>query len=682
MLSCDACQARMLEHLYDLLESDERSTLQAHLDGCPACQAAFVRAHAQRQLLAAAAKLDFSSVRFTPPAELPAVPATLPLVRPTSVRRSWPRWVAAAAVLLTLGLAAAGGWYGRDYSQARAKVERHDAQLNQARQEMSDAERAARDLPQQRTEKLKAVLDAQRKAELQVVATGPKVLNAGGPTTYEIRTTNLNNLPAAANLAVRVEEEPTLVAAGADVPRGFSKALDVERVRDGEYRVTVPPDLGARPDQRLNLVVSARREGGRPAELSERLELSRPVYLTHLTTDKPLYQLGETVRFRSLTLDRYSLRPPLEDLRLVYTVLLPTGERRSAGRVADTLVAGRGVQGTAEVLGPDGKPVRGIGAGEFSLADPNLPGGEYVLTVREEQDRFPPQTRKFLVNRYQKPQLNLELDYNRKTYGPGDEVQAACKAVTPTGTPVKDRPVAATVQIDGILYGADGKPSLAPIPFRTDADGKVTVRIKLPARIDVGRASLAVRFEDGGPVETIVRPVPLVLKKLKVEFYPEGGELVAGLPARVYFQALTPLGKAADLRGRLLEDGKPLDGVTVETLTDDKEPGVNQGMGRFTFTPKAGRKYELRVDAPVGVTERCGLPVVKAEGVVLTVPDGVAAPDQPIRVTVRGTRQNPLLVGAYCRGRVLDTVPLKAGETEAVLKPAGPAGGTVRVTVF
>ena len=30
-------------------------------------------------------------------------------------------------------------------------------------------------------------------------------------------------------------------------------------------------------------------------------------YLAHLYTDKPMYQPGETVRFRSLTLERFSL---------------------------------------------------------------------------------------------------------------------------------------------------------------------------------------------------------------------------------------------------------------------------------------------------------------------------------------------------------------------------------------
>ena len=40
------------------------------------------------------------------------------------------------------------------------------------------------------------------------------------------------------------------------------------------------------------------------------------------------------------------------------------------------------------------------------------------------------------------------------------------------------------------------------------------------------------------------------------------------------------------------------------------------------------------------------------------------------------------MVGAYCRGRLLDTVQLEKGQTEAVLRPSSGAGGVCRVTVF
>src|SRR5208283_227405 len=86
------------------------------------------------------------------------------------------------------------------------------------------------------------------------------------------------------------------------------------------------------------------------------------------------------------------------------------------------------------------------------------------------------------------------------------------------------------------------------------AQGKVPpVRFKLPSQIARGEGALAVQFTDGANVETIVRPIPIIVKKLQVEFFPEGGDLVAGVPNRVYFQVRTTLNKPAELTGRLVD---------------------------------------------------------------------------------------------------------------------------------
>ena len=399
-----------------------------------------------------------------------------------------------------------------------------------------------------------------------------------------------------------------------------------------------------------------------------------------------MYQPGEIVHYRSLTLDRFSLKPAQEPLRLTCELITPTGAHRPLLQGADGLRDEDGV----EVLGPDKKPIRGVGVGEFIL-DPNTEGGEYVLVCREDANRFPEQRRKFIVNNYPKPQLDKHLDFGRSTYGPGDEVTAMCKAAWAGGALLPNAPVEATVLIDGTKYGADPAnqgalaPGGQPLRFQTNDQGGVVVRFKLPTTIERGEASLGVKFVT--VPETISRPLPIVLNKLNVEFYPEGGDLAADLPNRVYFQARTPLGKPADLTGRLLEDGQPLP-VAVATMHDEKEPGVNQGMGRFEFTPKSGKTYTLQIDSPVGITEPVALPKVLDDRVVLSVPDGVADAGRPIQATVHSKTKRDLMVGLYCRGRLLQSAPLVKGdgkdETEfkAELNPEAGAGGVCRVTVF
>ena len=64
--------------------------------------------------------------------------------------------------------------------------------------------------------------------------------------------------------------------------------------------------------------------------------------------------------------------------------------------------------------------------------------------------------------------------------------------------------------------------------------------------------------------------------------------------------------------------------MTVETLHERETPELNQGMGRFEFTPGTGhRRYELKIDVPVGVRESHACCRTSPDGVVLSVPHGV-----------------------------------------------------------
>jgi hypothetical protein len=139
------------------------------------------------------------------------------------------------------------------------------------------------------------------------------------------------------------------------------------------------------------------------------------------------------------------------------------------------------------------------------------------------------------------------------------------------------------------------------LQLRTDAGGGVRVRFRLPPAIDRGLGTLSVDFFDGGHDEALGKPIPIVLKKLLVDFYPEGGDLVAGVLNRVYFQARNTLGKPAELRAKLVHADGTVIKEAVETFSIPDQPGANQGMGVFEFAPAAGKKYELKIEAPIGI---------------------------------------------------------------------------------
>src|SRR4030095_2010738 len=130
------------------------------------------------------------------------------------------------------------------------------------------------------------------------------------------------------------------------------------------------------------------------------------------------------------------------------------------------------------------------------------------------------------------------------------------------------------------------------------------------------------------------RPIPLVTKTLKVEFFPEGGEMIEGVSGRVYFMVRTPIGKPADLKGTITDGTNTL--AEVATLTDSENPGVNRGHGVFALKPEAGKQYFLKLASPLGIPDPTKngspLPAAKADGVALTALDPVTEKGAAVRL--------------------------------------------------
>ncbi len=660
MLTCEHCRTRLLPYLYELVDENERLAIEVHVDGCQACQAELAKAKAQQKLLARAAKAEFAKVSFQPPAEESSVPSW-------RVRFSFAKLALAASVLLTIGFGLPAAWWTVSYGLARAQlaaVQQREQAAHQQLLALSQQLDAAQPPPS-------APQPAAADKQLDVLVTGPANLQPGAPNNFQVQTRSPRGQPVEADLSIMLVDDQ-------------NKTLYERRnVRSkGAFNLELPLDLNVDGRRNVKLELVASREGAADSTVSADIPLAGPAFLTHLTTDKPMYRPGETVYFRSLTLERSSLKPAETPFHLLYTIT----DARGAEIFKQSSLAEVRAATMNPISGPDGMPVHGIGAGTFQLG-PDLPGGEYTLTVREENSQFTPGQRKFIVNKYENPRLNKKLDFSRKSYGPGQDVEALCSVTRAEGgAPVAGREVTVSVTIDGKSFDRSGQEGKNPWKITTDNAGRFSVQFKLPAVIERGIGVVSVQCDDGGSVETLVRPIPIALKKLLIDFYPEGGDLVAGVPNRVYFQARTTLDKPAELKGRIVDaaDGNLI--AAAATLHDDQEPGINQGMGRFTFLPQPGHRYELRIDEPAAMEGKYELPTAKAEGVVLALAKEVIGPKDSVPVIVRSVgKDRKLLVGAYVRSQLLDheNVTVRSGEDKRIdLHLSGTAGGVCRLTVF
>ena len=198
-----------------------------------------------------------------------------------------------------------------------------------------------------------------------------------------------------------------------------------------------------------------------------------------------------------------------------------------------------------------------------------------------------------------------------------------------------------------------------------------------------GKPVVEVEVADGKANARFEKAIPVVAPYPAVEFFPEGGDLVAGVPNRVYVRAQTPQGAPVDLDARLVDQqGKEV--ARVQTLRS-AGPITPRGVGAFTFTPQAGDAYKLQFAAPGSGPAAAPLPAVHALGVALSVPEAVGREGEPIRAVVRhaGTERR-LLVLATCRGQVVDQQFITASPAGADVRltPVPGTRGVVRLTVY
>lgn len=345
-------------------------------------------------------------------------------------------------------------------------------------------------------------------------------------------------------------------------------------------------------------------------------------FVTHVSTDKPLYKPGETVYLRGVALDVFTHAPLASGVPPAQvTITGPRGELlgSSLTTFAD------GVWGFSWVV-PEGSA-----------------GGEYTATATLQGEQWAKTTRKFDVRAYRAPRLTTQIKFAREGYGPGDSVSATLEARRAEGGIPKGAKVTAVARVDGA--------QVASVEGALDGDGRFTATFPLPKAMERGDGSLAFTVEDGGQLETAAKTLPILMQTVDLAFFPEGGDLVAGLPARVYVEARNLAQKPADIAGVVVDDS----GAQVATLRTEHE-----GRGRFAFTPRAGQRYSLKLTEPSSVKKSFPLPAVAAAGATVAALEPVTPKGAKVKLSVAWTGDRTVKVLLSQKEVVLDQVSLGA----------------------
>jgi alpha-2-macroglobulin-like protein len=295
--------------------------------------------------------------------------------------------------------------------------------------------------------------------------------------------------------------------------------------------------------------------------------ISAPVTVTKtqnilLTTDKPLYQPGQTMHLRSLALRRPDLVPE-SDLDTVFEV-----------------VDSKGNKVFKEIVPND---AWGIASADFELASEVLLGTYTIRALVGDTTA----EKSVTVDKYSLPKFGVAVSTDKAFYAPGDALTGTITSTYFFGMPVGGAQVEITAQKYDI-----GFTTFSITDGTTDADGNFAFEIALPdyfvgQPLDDGNAFvlLNVQITDtAGQTRVVETTRPVVLSAILPQVVPESGDVVPDVENTFFLLTTDPQGNPVPGTSEVVTGAETLSVATDET-----------GIGTFATTPAAGSTLTIAV---------------------------------------------------------------------------------------
>ncbi|MDP1917540.1 MAG: AgmX/PglI C-terminal domain-containing protein [Myxococcales bacterium] len=275
-----------------------------------------------------------------------------------------------------------------------------------------------------------------RLAPMETIISGESSLQAGGHGLVRVEVRREG---------VAIPDAPLSLALVTSTGRIALTDGRTDSLGNAELSVTVPSTAEASP-----LLEVTTRAGDETDVVSVPLQLQRS-YKVHLSTDKPMYQPGQTIHLRSLV-----MRSPRPEPASDKSVLFEVRDARNARLFSKSV------------------PVSsyGIASTDLELSD-DVALGAWKLTATVEGVTADAQVE---VGRYTLPKYKLAIVPNKETYLAGERVKARVTARYFFGKPVVG------AQVQGVLLKRDGV-VLAELKGKTDGDGTLTLEAELPSTL-------------------------------------------------------------------------------------------------------------------------------------------------------------------------------------------------------
>lgn len=163
-------------------------------------------------------------------------------------------------------------------------------------------------------------------------------------------------------------------------------------------------------------------------------------------------------------------------------------------------------------------------------------------------------------------------------------------------------------------------------------------------------------------------------RKFDIQFFPEGGNMVESLPAKLAFRSIDSQGRGVDFKGTLVDENN-------NSLLSFKP--LKFGIGSFAFTPENGKTYRALIEIPGSKTIVKELPSVKT-GYVLQLENAGA---EQIKVKIHaneGSSNQQLVLFVHTRqiNKLNERINLSGGKAEFLVEKNKLSEGISHFTLF
>lgn len=247
----------------------------------------------------------------------------------------------------------------------------------------------------------------------------------------------------------------------------------------------------------------------------------------------------------------------------------------------------------------------GLGWGDFELAD-SLPEGNYriraytQLMMNAGPEFFFDKTIQIGNAWTNKVFVSTTYSFDKKDNE--EQVGALLKFTNKQGTPYIMQPVTYQILLDNKpnfrgkgTTNIDGQLNISFIPKTAlPASGTIVASITLPNKTVVTKSI----------------PLKTTSTTLSVQLFPEGGNMVNGIPSKVAVKVVNAAGLGENVTGTLTDN----DGLEVLTFAT-----THFGMGNFIINPQPGKIYTARIKLKDGSLKTVTLPKALPAGYVLSI---------------------------------------------------------------